>query len=240
MVDAVHVMVHDEEPDLRKMRPEYLGKCGFSVRTAADAREFDVQLAGEPSDLLILDINMCDEDAFSIAGRARARSGAPILLLTTACDTVDGVLGLDIGADDNVAKPFDPREPRARIQAVLRRTGPPRSVQRLPAPSPTESVRFGDLFLDLEAHRLLHPDGTELRSTATEFELLAPFARNPSRMLGRERLLDLAHVGDSEPFDRSIDVRIARRRRKVEADPEKPQVIQTIRGAGFMFAARKP
>jgi DNA-binding response OmpR family regulator len=240
MADAVRVIVVDDEPDLRKMLAEYLGKYGFSVRTAGDANEFDAHLAGDAPDLLILDVNMPGEDGFSIARRVRARSDVPILMLTGAGDTIDRVVGLELGADDYVTKPFDLRELRARIQAVLRRTTRAPASQQLPVPGPTESVRFGDLLLDLGAHRLLQPDGTEIRITATEFELLAAFARNPNRVLSRERLLDLAHIGDSEPFDRSIDVRIARVRRKVEPDPEKPQLIQTIRGAGYMFVPRTP
>jgi DNA-binding response OmpR family regulator len=238
--DGIRVIIVDDEPDLREMLAEYLGKYGFSVRTAGDAREFDAHLAGEPPDLLILDVNMPGEDGFSIARRVRARSDVPILMLTAACDTVDRVVGLELGADDYVTKPFDLRELRARIQAVLRRTSRAREAQPPQVPNPTERVRFGDLFLDLGTHRLLQSDGTEMRITATEFELLAAFARNPNRVLSRERLLDLAHSGDAEPFDRSIDVRITRVRRKVERDPEKPQVIQTIRGAGYMFVPSKP
>lgn len=239
MADAVRVIVVDDEPDLRKMLAEYLGKHGFSVRTAGDAREFDAHLASDAADLLILDVNMPGEDGFSIARRVRARSDVPTLMLTAACDTVDRVVGLELGADDYVTKPFDLRELRARIQAVLRRSGRAREVQQQQVPNPTASVRFGDLLLDLDAHRLLQPDGTELRLTATEFELLVAFARNPNRVLSRERLLGLVHSGASEPFDRSIDVRVARVRRKVERDPEKPQIIQTVRGAGYMFVPSK-
>jgi DNA-binding response OmpR family regulator len=139
-----------------------------------------------------------------------------------------------------VTKPFDLRELRARIQAVLRRNN--RVAEPLPAePSrPSAATRFGDLLLDLDARQLLKADGTELPLTAMEFDLLAAFAANPNRVLNRERLLDLAHNRDSEPFDRSIDVRIARIRRKVERDPAKPELIKTMRGAGYMFVPRKP
>jgi two-component system, OmpR family, response regulator len=240
VTDPVRVIVVDDEPDLRAMLAEYLGKYGFSVRTAGDARELDAHLADEPPDLLILDVNMPGEDGISIARRISARGDVAVLMLTAAGDTVDRVVGLEVGADDYMTKPFDLRELRARIQAVLRRTGRAREVQQQQVPNPIARVRVGDLFLDLDTHRLLQSDGSELRITATEFELLAAFARNPNRVLSRERLLDLAHSGDSEPFDRSIDVRIARIRRKVERDPEKPQVIQTIRGAGYMFVPSKP
>jgi DNA-binding response OmpR family regulator len=240
MADLVRLIVVDDEPDLREMIAEYFGKYGFVVRTASDGRELDAHLAGDPPDLLILDVNMPGEDGFAIARRVRARSAVPILMLSAAGDTVDRVVGLELGADDYVTKPFDLRELRARVQTVLRRTGRARDPPPQQDESPTKRVHFGDLLLDLDAHRLLQADGTELEITAMEFDLLAVFARNPNRVLSRDRLLDLAHSRGSEPFDRSIDVRITRIRRKVERDPEKPQVIKTMRGAGYMFVPSKP
>jgi two-component system, OmpR family, response regulator len=236
--DPVRVIVVDDEPDVREMIAAYLGKYGFIVAGAADGRELDAHLSGEPPDLLILDVNLPGEDGFAIARRVRARSAVPILMLTAAGDTVDRVVGLELGADDYVTKPFDLRELRARIQSVLRRTGRAQDPAPRQAPLPAKGVRFGELLLDLEGHRLLQPDGTDLPITAMEFDLLAVFARNPNRVLSRDRLLDLAHNRDNEPFDRSIDIRIARIRRKVERDPEKPQVIKTMRGAGYMFVQR--
>jgi two-component system phosphate regulon response regulator OmpR len=188
---------------------------------------------------LILDVNLPGEDGFAIARRVHAGSAVPILMLTAADDTVDRVVGLELGADDYVTKPFDLRELRARIHAVLRRTGQTRDPRQQQSEPTAERVRFGDLLLDLDAHRLLRPDGTELEITAMEFDLLAAFARNPNRVLSRDKLLDLAHNRDSEPFDRSIDVRITRIRRKVERDPEKPQLIKTMRGTGYMFVPSK-
>jgi two-component system phosphate regulon response regulator OmpR len=239
MADQARVIVVDDEPDLREMIAAYLGKYGFIVSGAAGGQELDAHLATVSPDLLILDVNLPGEDGFAIARRVRSHSAVPILMLTAAGDTVDRVVGLELGADDYVTKPFDLRELRARIQAVLRRTArtpDPRQRQAVTA----KSVRFGDLVLDLEAHRLLRPDGTELEITAMEFDLLAAFARNPNRVLSRERLLDLAHNRDLEPFDRSIDVRITRLRRKLERDPEKPEVIKTMRGVGYMFVQNKP
>lgn len=240
MSDPVRVIVVDDEPDLREMIAEYLGKHGFVVCTAGDGRELDALLTDSPPDLLILDVNMPGEDGFAIARRVRAGSAVPIVMLTAASDTVDRVVGLELGADDYVTKPFDLRELRARLHAVLRRTGHAQEPQPQQTPSLTARVHFGDLLLDLDARRLLRPDGTELPITAMEFDLLAAFARNPNRVLSRERLLDLAHSHGSEPFDRSIDVRITRIRRKVERDPEKPQLIRTMRGAGYMFVPSKP
>ena len=234
MPDPYRVLIVDDEPELRIMVAEYLGRHGYAVSTAGNAGELDTRMGVAAPDLLILDVNMPGENGFEIARRIRARSKVPIIMLTAADEVVDRVVGLELGADDYMTKPFDMRELRARIQAMLRRSvriHPP--LTQLPAAASV--VRFGDLLLDLEARRLLQADGVPLELTAMEFDLLAAFARNPNRVLTRERLLDLAHNRDSEPFDRSIDVRIARIRRKVERDPTKPQVIKTMRGAGYMF-----
>jgi two-component system phosphate regulon response regulator OmpR len=239
MADPIRVIVVDDEPDIREVIAAYLGKYGFVVSGAADGQELDACLASASPDLLILDINLPGEDGFAIARRVRTFSAVPILMLTADDDRVDRVVGLELGADDYVTKPFDLRELRARIHAVLRRTGQTRDPRQQQSERSPESVCFGDLVLDLEAHRLLRPDGTELEITAMEFDLLATFARNPNRVLSRDKLLDLAHKRDSEPFDRSIDVRIARIRRKVERDPEKPQLIKTMRGTGYMFVPSK-
>ncbi len=245
------------------MIAEYLGKHGFAVRTAADGNELDAHLSGETADLLILDVNMPGEDGFAIARRIRAQSALPILMLTAADDIVDRVVGLEIGADDYLTKPFDLRELRARIRALLRRAVQPGAItaiapnlasnlasnmashaapERPPATSsdPNSKVRFGHMVLDLDAHRLIAADGSAITLTSTEFDLLEAFARHPNRVLSREQLLDLAHDPDSDVFDRSIDIRIARIRRKVEQDPSNPQTIKTVRGAGYIFIPAKP
>jgi DNA-binding response OmpR family regulator len=243
MSTQARLIVVDDEPDLRAMLAEYLGRHGFLVRTASGGRELDACLADESPDLLILDVNMPNEDGFSIARRVRAHSSVPVLMLTAAGDVIDRVVGLELGADDYITKPFDLRELRARIHAILRRVvAPPPSPAQSPQPGPLPAshVRFGPVLLDLDAHRLMHQDGTELEITAMEYDLLAAFAQNPNRVLGRDRLLDMAHNRDGEPFDRSIDVRIARIRRKVEPDPVKPQIIKTVRGAGYIFVPPKP
>jgi two-component system phosphate regulon response regulator OmpR len=244
-MDTGRLIVVDDEPDLRGMIAEYLGRHGFSVRTAADGGELDVHLSGEPADLLVLDVNMPGEDGFAIARRIRARSTLPILMLTAADDVVDRIVGLGIGADDYLTKPFDLRELRARIRALLRRAATPAaaalpvSQQPAAAGDVKSKVRFGHMLLDLDAHRLIASDGTEMMLTTTEFDLLEAFARHPNRVLSREQLLDLAHDPDSDVFDRSIDIRIARIRRKVEVDPSNPQTIKTVRGAGYMFVPAK-
>jgi two-component system phosphate regulon response regulator OmpR len=248
MTKAVRLIVVDDESDLRGMVAEYLAKHGYVVHTAADGRELDAHLADVLPDLLILDVNMPGEDGFAIVRRMRARSMVPILMLTAAGDIVDRVVGLEVGADDYLTKPFDLRELLARIRAILRRAPPsavegPAAEASKPSELPSEpgpKVRFGRLLLDLHAHRLIASDDTEIALTATEFALLEAFARHPNRVLSREQLLDLAHCRADEVFDRSIDIRIARIRRKVEQDPDDPQTIKTVRGAGYIFIPGKP
>jgi two-component system, OmpR family, response regulator len=241
MVHPLRLIVVDDDYELREMIAEYLRKYGFMVSTASDGRELDVELAGEPPDLLILDVHMPGEDGFAIARRVRARSAVPILMMTTLGDTDDRIVALELGADDCVTKPVDLRELRARIRAVLRRSDRTQAPPQVPEmPQSPAGMLFGDLLLDLDARKLLKPGGAELEITAMEFELLAAFGRNPNRVLSRERLLDLAHSRDTVPFGRSIDVRITRIRRKVERYPDKPSLIRTMRGAGYMFVPGRP
>jgi two-component system phosphate regulon response regulator OmpR len=242
MSEPARVIVVDDELELRQMVAEYLGRHGFDVRTAGDGAELDALLEAGQADLLILDVNMPGENGFTIARRLRALSDIPILMLTAAGELVDRVVGLEIGADDYLVKPFDLRELRARIGTILRRAAAP---ARVPAAAsgiprnPAALVRFGNLLLDLEARELLADDGTRMDLTAMEFDLLAAFARNPDRVLSRDQLLNLAHHRDAEPFDRSIDVRITRIRRKIEPDPARPSVIKTVHGAGYIFVATR-
>src|SRR5947209_4982506 len=240
MGEQSRLIVVDDEQGLREMVAEYLGNHGFAVRTAAGGAELDRLLTAEPADALVLDVNMPGEDGFTIARRMRARSNMPILMLTAAGDIVDRVVGLELGADDYLTKPFDLRELRARLRTILRRHNPPAGpVANVQEPKSAHHVSFGAVTLDLEMRALRRGDGAELPLTAMEFDLLQAFAANPNRVLTRDRLLDLAHRGDSDPFDRSIDIRVTRIRKKIEADPANPVVIKTVRGAGYMFVPPK-
>lgn len=234
MTRDAHIIVVDDEPGIRDMVAEYLGSHGFHVETAADAAAFRQLHAERPADLVVLDINMPGEDGLSLARWLRARSKIGIVMLTAAGEVVDRVVGLEVGADDYIPKPFDLRELRARIRTVLRRL----NDQPTQDSAPEEVVRFGSTFLNLAARKLFDSAGGEIALTAMEFDLLAAFARHPDRVLSRDQLLDLAHHHHWEPFDRSIDIRIARLRRKIEADPGKPEVIKTVRGAGYLFSRR--
>lgn len=236
MAAEPHIIVVDDEPGIREMIAEYLGSHGFRVDTAADAASFRTLHAERPADLVILDINMPGEDGLSLARWLRGRSKIGIIMLTAAGEVIDRIVGLEVGADDYLSKPFDLRELRARIRTVLRRL----SDTAAPAAEESDVVRFGATFLNLASRKLYDAAGTEIALTAMEFDLLAAFARHPDRVLTRDQLLDLAHHHHWEPFDRSIDIRITRLRRKIEADPTKPEVIKTVRGAGYLFSRRVP
>ena len=232
------LIVVDDEADLCAMVAEYLEKQGYSVRAASGGGELDARLREGRPDLILLDVNMPGEDGFSIARRLRGATDIPIIMLTAADEAVDRIVGLEIGADDYITKPFDLREVRARVRSVLRRARGA-DTAALPAAAPAGRLPFGRVWLDLDARCLVRSDGEREPLTAMEFDLLAAFARNPHRVLTRDRLLDLAHYRSSEPFDRSIDIRITRIRRKIEVDPLKPQVIKTVRGAGYLYVPSK-
>lgn len=259
MADNAAVIVCDDEQDLREAVAEYLARRGMDVRRAEDGATLRRLLAERPADLVLLDIAMPGEDGLSVARALRAESDIGIVMLTAAGDVVDRVVGLEVGADDYIAKPVDLRELLARLRAVLRRREatqqalagtPPAAapaqpavaarVAARPAAVPAAApegrrVRMGRTWLDLDGRRLTGADGAEIPLGPSEFALLRAFAERPGRVLTRETLLELAHNRGEEHFDRSIDVRIARIRRKVEVVPERPAVIKTIRGAGYVF-----
>jgi two-component system phosphate regulon response regulator OmpR len=255
MADGPALVVVDDETDLREAVAEYLTRRGFDVRRAEDGAALRRLLAERPADLVVLDVSMPGEDGLTLARWLRSESDIGIVMLTAAGDVVDRVVGLEVGADDYIAKPVDLRELLARLRAVLRRreatsaatlTAPPPAPAPLaaPAPPPVEPaageaqgarIRMGRNLLDVAQRRLFGADGREIPLGAAEFALLLAFAERPNRVLSRETLLDLAHARGDEHFDRSIDVRIARIRRKVEAVPDQPRVIRTVRGAGYVF-----
>jgi two-component system OmpR family response regulator len=187
-------------------------------------------------DLVVLDLNMPEEDGLSIIRDLKGRINVPVIMLTATASPIDRVVGLEIGADDYIAKPCELRELMARIRSVLRRSAP-KAAAEAPAKSTRDHlVRFGTKWLDLEAQALRDDEGNEHPLTASEFGLLKVFAANPKRVLSRERLLELANARDAEAFDRAVDLRIMRIRRKIEPDPTRPAVIRTIRGGGYLFS----
>jgi two-component system, OmpR family, phosphate regulon response regulator OmpR len=235
MAEAHHIIVVDDEPEICELLADYLGHAGFKVSTAEDGATMRRLLEDQAADLVILDINMPGEDGLSLARYLRANTQIGIVMLTAAGEVVDRIVGLEMGADDYLPKPVDMRELLARVRAVLRRTQAiPEKAGAAPS-SGASKIDFGACQLDLDAHKLYDAAGEEVAITSMEFDLLKAFAEHPNRVLSRDQLLDLAHNRDWEPFDRSIDIRIARLRRKVETDPSKPQVIKTVRGAGYIF-----
>ncbi|WP_269582454.1 response regulator [Roseibium sp. Sym1] len=229
-----HIVVCDDEASLRRMVSEYLSERGYDCTEAMDAQSLRERIARRRPDLIVLDVRMPGEDGLSVLRSLRADpDSAPVIMLTAAADTIDRVVGLELGADDYVGKPVDLRELDARIKAVLRRS------ERSPsgaAPQEPETAHFGDFTLDVAAAALTHADGSDVPITAMEFALLKVFVMHPNRVLSRDQLLDLAHHRGWEPFDRSIDLRISRLRRKIEPDPDQPRFIRTVRGIGYIFS----
>lgn len=230
-VEPVHIAVVDDEADLRDAVQEYLLDHGYAVSSIDSGKSLRTLMTERAVDLVILDINMPEEDGLSIARYLRALGPVGIIMLTTKRDMVDRIVGLEIGADDYVPKPFELRELLARIRSVLRRVAKPQA----PAATMGHEVRFGRCMLNLESRRMFNADGSEVPITAMEFDLLKTFAEHPNRVLTRDQLLDLAHNMEMTPFDRSIDMRIGRLRQKIERDPKFPQALKTVRGAGYVF-----
>jgi len=226
------ILVVDDDVRLRELLERYLTEQGFNVKVVADSKEMDAVLAGETIDLMVLDLMLPGEDGLSICRRMRG-SGAllPIIMLTARGDDVDRIIGLEMGADDYLPKPFNPRELLARINAVLRRH------ERLQpsAPTPTsDSVSIGD-FLFNTSTRSLSLNGEAISITSGEFALLKVFVDHPRQPLSRDRLMQLARGRELDVFDRSIDVQVSRLRKLIESDPAHPRYLQTMWGFGYVF-----
>ena len=239
MTQSQHIMIVDDEAPAREMVGDYLKMHGFTVTLCDGGKSLRTAIDGGMPDLVVLDLNMPEEDGLSIIRDLKSRINVPVIMLTATASPIDRVVGLELGADDYVAKPCELRELMARIRSVLRRSAPAKAVAAESAAAKSDKeqlVRFGTKWLDLEAQALRDDEGNEHPLTASEFGLLKVFAANPKRVLSRERLLELANARDAEAFDRAVDLRIMRIRRKIEPDPAKPAVIRTIRGGGYLFS----
>jgi two-component system OmpR family response regulator len=229
-----HIAVVDDEPDITLLLANYLKGHGFRIsQLHSGAALFDLMAADAPA-LVLLDLGLGTEDGLVVARRLREHWRCGLVIVTGRGDAVDKVVGLEIGADDYVTKPFDLRELLARVKAVLRRLEPPEAP---PAPPPAERTRlqFAGWSLDTAARTLTGADGADVALTGGEFDLLCAFARHPGRVLSRDFLLESTRGREAGPFDRTIDVQVGRLRRKIEVDPENPQIIKSVRGAGYVL-----
>jgi two-component system, OmpR family, response regulator len=238
MSSTQHIYVVDDEAPAREMVGDYLKLHGFEVTLCDGGKTLREAIARQSPDLIILDLNMPEEDGLSIVRALKQHGSVPIIMLTATASPIDRVVGLELGADDYLAKPCELRELLARVRSVLRRSAAAPAPQAAAAAGVAASapIRFGTKWLDVNAQVLRDEDGNEHPLVSSEFALLKAFAENPKRVLSRERLLDLAEARDREAFDRAIDVRITRIRRKIEPDPAHPTVIRTVRGSGYLFS----
>jgi two-component system phosphate regulon response regulator OmpR len=230
MNSSSKLLVVDDDPELRELTQAYLMKNGFIVNTVESSLGMDEFLATNDVDLLILDLMLPGEHGLAIAKRLKKKKDLPIIILSAQGEDIDRIVGLEIGADDYLAKPFNPRELLARIRAVLRRS----SGKIEEKEKESSRLVFNDFELDLNAHSLSR-GGEKVSLTSGEFDLLALLAANPNRVLHRDTILDRLTGAERSPFDRSIDVRVTRLRGKLEFDPSKPELIKTIWGKGYMF-----
>ena len=228
--ETARILVVDDDSELRLLIKEYLEKNGFTVDTVESGETMDGYLGNSKADLIILDLMLPGEHGLSIAQRLKKQMEIPIIIVSAQGDDVDRIVGLEIGADDYLAKPFNPRELLARVRAVLRRSSTSVAVGN----TESDKLTFGEFEVDISAHRLTR--GSDLISlTSGEFDLLSILVKNPNKVLDRDRILDLLTGAERSPFDRSIDVRITRLRAKIEVDPANPLYIKTIWGKGNMF-----
>ena len=240
MPDTISVLVVDDDPEIREFLQEYLEEHGYEVLAADSGAAARALLAERAPTVALLDVNLPGEDGLTLARWLRENRDIGIIMVSGASETVDRIVGLEVGADDYLAKPFDPRELRARLKSVLRRysrSTPPVTEESPPHP-PTETKRrvpVGACLLDLDSRQLFGGDGAEIPLSRLEFELLRVFAERPNRPLTRDQLMLLTQNREWDPGDRSLDIRIARLRRKIEPHPDQPRSLCTVRGLGYRF-----
>ncbi|MFQ2190923.1 response regulator [Aeromonas jandaei] len=231
---STHILVVDDHSEIRDLLKRFLEQHGLRVSCARDGKEMKRLLEEREFDLLVLDLMMPGEDGLTLCRELRAKSSLPIIMLTAMGEETDRIIGLEMGADDYLAKPFNPRELLARIKAVMRRT---QADNQPTAETLTRDLRFDRWLLDINRRELVDEDGVGLSLSTAEFDLLKVFLERPQRVLSRDQLLDLARGREAVAFDRAIDTLVSRLRRKLERDPKNPELIKTIWGGGYMFSA---
>jgi len=228
-VESAKLLVVDDDPEIRELAQAYLSQQGFVVDCVDSGESMEAYLKENSADLIILDLMLPGEQGLDVARRLKSESDIPIIIVSAQGDDIDRIVGLEVGADDYVPKPFNPRELLARVRAVLRR------AQRAESPVSTDNLlQFGSFSLDLASHRL-SKGSASVPLTSGEFDLLAILVAHPNKVLDRDRILDLLTGAERSPFDRSIDVRVTRLRGKIEPDPSAPVYIKTVWGKGYMF-----
>jgi DNA-binding response OmpR family regulator len=233
-----HILVVDDDPRIRQMLTRYFEQEGYRVSAAADGAAMRAQLNAKPVDVILLDVVMPGEDGLTIAREIRAKSDVGIIMLTGKDEVLDRVIGLEVGADDYIAKPFHLREVLARVKSVARR--------RKPVPNPAvqsektgeDVIRFDGWLLDTSRRRLVSPSGKDVALTSGEFDLLAALAKHPGRVFSRETLMEHTRGRGLKAFDRTIDAQIARLRKKIERDPKDPRIVKSVRAVGYVFTAK--
>ena len=231
---STHILVVDDHSEIRDLLKRFLEQHGLRVSCARDGKEMKRLLEEREFDLLVLDLMMPGEDGLTLCRELRVKSNLPIIMLTAMGEETDRIIGLEMGADDYLAKPFNPRELLARIKAVMRRT---QAETQPAAETLTRDLRFDRWLLDINRRELVDEDGVGLSLSTAEFDLLKVFLERPQRVLSRDQLLDLARGREAVAFDRAIDTLVSRLRRKLERDPKNPELIKTIWGGGYMFSA---
>ncbi|MGI9450294.1 MAG: response regulator [Geminicoccaceae bacterium] len=236
---TARILVVDDDPRVRDLLSRYLEGEGFDVESVEHGDAMRRHLSGKPVDLVMLDLNLPGEDGLSLARELRATSDIAIIMITGKGDPIDRIVGLEIGADDYIPKPFELREVLARIRAVLRRaTGRPAEVPAAGTSTSPGCLGFAGWHFDPAKRELRNPDGQIVSLSTGEFDLLATFLQHPTSVLNRDQLLDLVHGRGWTPFDRSIDTQVGRLRKKIERDPSNPDLIKTVRGVGYVFSAK--
>lgn len=227
-----HLLIVDDDPEIRELLKSYLERNGYRVCTAADGERMWRCLEHERVDLMVLDLMLPGEDGLSLCRQLRAGSDLPVVMLTALGDDMDRIVGLEMGADDYLAKPFNPRELLARIRGVLRRTGGAGDVRD------ADKLRFAGWILDRANRHLIDSEGVVVNLSTGEYRLLDAFVEHPNRVLSRDQLMDILQGRDWGPFDRSIDVQVSRLRKRLRDDAQDAQLIKTIRGEGYLFTAK--
>jgi two-component system OmpR family response regulator len=230
-----HVLVVDDDAETRGLLREYLQKQGYRVTTASDGRGLRAALDKARPDLIVLDLMLPGEDGLELCRDLRSRSNLPVIMLTARGEETDRIVGLEMGADDYLAKPFNPRELLARIKSVLRRA---RALPGNLEPEAASAFRFAGWSLDVATRNLAAPDGVVVPLSGTEFKLLRVFLAHPNRVLTRDQLIELMISRDAGPFDRAIDVQVSRLRQRLRDDAREPRIIKTVRGEGYVLAAK--